>query len=169
MNPTAVSREPREDLGVSHSLWSFLTASSVIPDQYEWARFTATGLPSLLTCRLSGVALFDEEGETWVLVLQSGGRLLPATATERFLPDLEPLFQAAFRGGSVMTCTPSSEDCQTPPSITEEGIQFLALAPIKTLHHRSGMLVVGRESAVPLSRDEELVLLWLAELLDHIN
>ena len=158
-----MSGEARHDLGIAHPLWSFLTALSGVADELEWARLIATGLPSLVPCRLSGVALLDEEEETWSLVLQIAGKQLAATATEKLLPDLERHFQAAFRAASILITTAESEDCRTPPSIQEAGVQLLALAPMKTLHHLLGVLLVGREFLEPLTQKEELVLLRLAE------
>ena len=163
MRTSAVSGEARHDLGIAHPLWSFLTALSGVADELEWARLIATGLPSLVPCRLSGVALLDEEEETWSLVLQIAGKQLAATATEKLLPDLERHFQAAFRAASILITTAESEDCRTPPSIQEAGVQLLALAPMKTLHHLLGVLLVGREFLEPLTQKEELVLLRLAE------
>ncbi len=159
MRTSPVSGEAAHDLGITHPLWSFLAALSGVADELERARLIATGLPSLVPCRLSGVALFDEEEETWRLVLQIAGQQLVAAATEELLPDLERPFQAAFRAASMPITLAESEDCQTPPSIQEAGVQLLALAPMKTLRHRLGVLLVGREFLEPLTQKEEFVLL----------
>lgn len=163
MRTSAVSGEAPHDLGITHPLWSFLTALSGVADGLERARLIATGLPSLVPCRLSGVALFDDEEETWSLVLQIAGEELAATATEELLSDLERPFKAAFRTASILITTAESEDYRTPLAIQEAGVQLLALAPMKTLHHRLGVLLVGREFLEPLTQKEEFVLLRLAE------
>ena len=58
MAKTIVPKSGGPDSGGTHPLWTFITAISGVSDELERARLTATGLPSLLSCRLSGIALF---------------------------------------------------------------------------------------------------------------
>ena len=62
------------DQGVSHPLWTFLTALSGVTDEIERARLIATGLPALVPCSVSGVALVDGAQTSWHLVLQKDGQ-----------------------------------------------------------------------------------------------
>ena len=50
------------------TLWTFLTAISGVRDELERARLTATFVPSVVPCRVSGVALIDQAGGDWLLV-----------------------------------------------------------------------------------------------------
>ena len=45
---------------------------------------------------MSGVALHDEKGASWRLMLQQKGELLPDAQTKRMLAELGPLLQEAF-------------------------------------------------------------------------
>ena len=64
MAKTVIPEGGRRDSASAHLLWTFMTAISGISDELERARLMATGLPSLLPCRLSGVALVDESETT---------------------------------------------------------------------------------------------------------
>ena len=160
MAKTVASSGRRQDSGVAYPLWTFPGSG----DELEGARLTATVLPSLLPCRVSGVALLDETDTSWTLVLQKDGEQLASTAAEQLLPELEPLFQEAFGTPSILIATAESEtkDGRVPPSFGALGVQLLALAPLMTLRQRSGILLVGREALEPLSQEEELILLSLA-------
>ncbi len=67
MAETVIPKGGRQDSASAPLLWTFLTALSGVSEELERARLTATGLPSLLPCRLSGVALVDESEATWSL------------------------------------------------------------------------------------------------------
>lgn len=148
-----------------HPLWALLTAVSGISNELERARLAATGLPSLLQCRLSGVALVDEIEKTWAVVAQKDGRQIPDAVAERICSELAPLAVEAsrkpiFRLGAAGD---SSEHTGIPASIEELGIQNLVLIPVRTLRHRLGMLFIGRETDAGFSRGEGLLLSTLAE------
>jgi len=165
MAETVASSATGSDFKVAHPLWTFLTALSGVGDEFERARLTATGLPSLLPCRLSGAALLDEAEESWSLVLQNDGEQLAPTRTEQVLAELEPLFQEALHRTSALIATTDRDtsDHRIPPSIATFGVRFLALAPVMTLQHRIGVLLIGTEGADAFSREEELTLSTFAE------
>ncbi len=134
-----VTSGPAES-GFDHAppLWTFLTALSGVRDEFERARLTATGLPSLLPCRLSGAAVLDEAEAHWNLVLQNDGEQLGSTHAEQVLAELEPLFQQALRRTTALIAKTDRvrSDHLIPPSIETFGVRFLALAPVMTLQHR---------------------------------
>ena len=70
-----------------------LTAISSVADELERARLTATGIPSLVRCSLSGVALRQESGANWKLIVQKDGRMLPFSESKEASAELEPLYQ----------------------------------------------------------------------------
>lgn len=165
MAETVASSAAGSDFKVAHPLWTFLTALSGVGDELERARLTATGLPSLLPCRLSGAALLDEAEAHWSLVLQNDGEQLASTHAEQVLAELEPLFQEALRRTRALIATTDRDtsDHLIPPSIATFGVRFLALAPVMTLQHRMGVLFIGREGTDAFSREEELTLSMLTE------
>lgn len=165
MVDTVASSAAGSDFKVAHPLWTFLTALSGVGDEFERARLTATGLPSLLPCRLSGAALLDEAEAHWSLVLQNDGEQLGSTHAEQVLAELEPLFQEALRrtGALIATTDRDTSDHRIPPSIATFGVRFLALAPVMTQQHRMGVLLIGTEGIDAFSREEELTLSTLAE------
>ena len=60
-----------------------MSAISAISDELERAHLTATGLPSVLPCRLSGMALVDETVSTWSLKVQRDGHQMGSPQAER--------------------------------------------------------------------------------------
>lgn len=165
MAETVASSAAGPDFKVAHPLWAFLATMSRVGDEFERARLTATGLPSFLPCRLSGAALLDEAGVHWRLALQEDGEQLAATRTKQVLAELEPLFQEALRRTSALIATADRDtsDHRIPPSIATFGVRFLALAPVMTLQHRMGVLLIGTEGIDAFSHEEELTLSTLAE------
>ncbi|MCZ6625008.1 MAG: GAF domain-containing protein [Deltaproteobacteria bacterium] len=79
--------------------------------------------------------------------------------------ELEPLFQEALRRPTpfIATVDGGTDDARIPPSIEKLGVQSLLVAPLRTLRHRLGMVLAGRENLERFSREEELVLSTLAE------
>ncbi len=149
----------------AHELWTFMMALSGASDERERARLMATGIPSVLSCRMSGVALVDETQDTWSLVAQSGGHEIGAPRTEQLLTGLQPIFEDALRGPGVlvMTLGDGKDDARFVPSMDQLGIGNLAVAPLRTLHRNVGMMLVGRKDGDDFSRDEELILSTLGE------
>lgn len=142
-----------------------MTAPCGVSDEVERARLTATGLSSLLRCRLSGVALLHDGEAVWSLVVQNDGREFDVRQTEKLLAELRPLLAEAMRRPSLLMATAGSKgnDPQIPPSIERLGVQSLALAPLRIQGDCLGMVLAGRERSASFSRDEELLLSTLAE------
>ena len=154
----------QDDQG-THALWTFLTAISGVTDEFERGRLTATSLPSLLSCHLSGLALLNDDEATWHVSLQQGGRQLDAPDVDDVLADVEALAQEAFRRSGFMTATAGGQsgDCAVPAAIENLGVQCLAVAPLMTLHHRLGILFAGRRHTDAFPQADVTVLLTLAE------
>lgn len=131
------------------------------------ARLTATGLPCLLPCRLSGLALLDAPKTGWSLILQHDGQQLAGPLTGDVLAELKPLFQEALRRPRLLVTMTDREiaSSRRPPSIARLGVQCLAVAPLMTLRSRLGLLLIGRESPETFSREDEMVLTALGGLL----
>ncbi len=148
----------------THALWTFLAAISGVNDELERARLTATGLPSLLPCHLSGLALLGEGEGAWRLSLQRGGQPLDVRDVDDVLADMEPLSQEAFHRSGLMTATARGQggDCAVPASIEKLGVQCLAIVPLMTLRHRLGILFAGRMHPHTFAPADGSVLLTLA-------
>lgn len=137
-------------------LWTFTSALSGVHDELERARLTATGLPSLLSCHMSGVALIDDKGAAWNLIAQKDGQSISLPLTKQFVAELDALFAETLRGPSLLTE-------RVPPFIRNFGVRNLAVVPLRTLNRQMGMVFVGRETLEPFSSEEEQTLLMLAE------
>ena len=160
----SVGPDSAQDVQDTPALWTFLTAISGVNDELERARLAATGLPSLLPCDVSGLALLLEPG-TWHLALQQDGRQLESPVVDQVRADLEALSQEAFRQPGLLTVTTGGRagDCQVPAAIKKVGVQCLAVVPLMTLHHRLGLLFAGRRHPDPFPQADVAVLLTLAE------
>lgn len=156
---------PDSNPGSLHSLWMFITAISGIDDQAERARLTATGLPSLLSCHVSGVALIDDGKAPSHLIIQKNGHEVSSDHTEKLLADLESLYQEALRYSKllILTSQDGTENQGIPPSILEIGIKNLVIAPLRTLRRQYGLVLVGREHHENFSRNEELIISTFSE------
>ena len=165
MAETVIPKGGMQDSGNTHPLWMLMTALSGVSDELERARLMATGLPSLLPCSMSGVALVDESEKNWNLVVQKDGHHIGSPQTEQIRAELEPLFQEALRKPTLLIATANDQTDHTriPPSIEKLGTQSLAVAPLRTLRHRLGMVLAGRETLERFSREDELVLSTLAQ------
>ena len=67
------------------SLMILLSATSTIEDEVERARLVATGIPSLLQCQASGIAL---RGKAWTIFVNGPQGVLP--------PGTHPITDAAM-------------------------------------------------------------------------
>ena len=148
--------------GGAHPLWRFLAAISGVSDEVERARLTATAVPSLIRCSVSGLALFNETDESWNLLIQRNGEQLGPVQTKRIVTELQEPFLSAFRVSTALTADGGADADRIPPAMRELAIQHVALTPLMTLRHRIGVLLVGRESPEPMSREEVLTLSTLA-------
>ena len=146
-------------------LHNFLTAISAINDELERARLTATGLSSLLPCHFSGVAMLDERDDSWNLVAQNDGVQLSATQTKQILKQLEPSLREAF--SQAATLVDIGEQGTTPDRlgkcIEKLGVRRLVAVPLRTLRTRLGALLLGRAESENFTRQEEEILLTLAQ------
>jgi hypothetical protein len=101
------------------NLWAFLMVTMTMHQEREIARLVATGLPALLPCPLSAVALRQESGPTWHVVLQQAGQLTVSPNEEAFSSALERLFARASAQGQFWL----SPHTQHPP---EHLLRFFA-------------------------------------------
>ena len=148
----------------SPHLWTLLTAVSGINDERERARFIATGLPSLLSCRFSGIALVDQGDAAWTVVAQANKREVDESLSEQIRAELVPLFQQVSRRPVLEIGTDETgvDTPAMPESIQNLGIQSLMLVPVRTLRYRLGMIFAGRELATGFTKGEILGLSMLA-------
>lgn len=155
----------RQDLRVTQALWTLLTAVSGLSDEHERARLIATGLPALLPCSVSGLALLNQAGTGWSLVLQKDGQQLDSSEAEAVLADLEPFFLETFRQPALQILTAENETKihQIPASIEKLGVREVAAVPLMTLHSRIGALLAGRDVSGAFSQQDRFFLLTLAE------
>ena len=162
---TVTGNVDSEDRASAHALWTLLTAVSGVGDELERARLTATGLPSVLQCCFSGLALVDENEATWTLVAQKDGHELASARTKQICAELQPLFETMFQRPVLLIGAMRNRAMATriPPCIENLGIRSLALAPLRTLRFRLGFVFAGKESLAGFSREEELILSRLAE------
>ena len=126
MGETVIAEAASPDVPSPKVLQTFLTAVSAVNDELERARLTATGLPSLLPCHFSGVALLDENGDRWNLTAQNDGVQLSAAQTKQILDELEPLLREAFSEATVLVDIGelgTSASSNLPPSIEKLGVR----------------------------------------------
>ena len=151
-------------LRLAHPLWSFLTALSGVTDELERARLMTTCLPSLIPCRVSGVALLDQGERTWHLILQVAGEMVAAAESESILSELEPLVDDALQTTTVVTADQDlAAPARLPRSLEELGVHALAVVPMMTMRGRLGAILIGRNRTESFSRDEQLILSTVAE------
>ncbi len=160
-----MNKGERQDLGVAQALWTLLTAVSGVSDEHERARLLATGLPALLPCPVSGLALLNQAGTGWSLVLQKNGQQLDSPQAEEILADLKPLLQDTFRRPTwlIATADNETETARISPSLKKLGVRVMAVVPLMTLHSRIGVLFAGREDPEAFPQQDMFVLLTLAE------
>ena len=146
-------------------LWTFMTMIQGVSDEHERARLMATGIPSLLPCRVSGVALLGEGEPTWRLVIQKDGRPLDLPQAQQICTALEPLFQSALEQSPILITSVGHGENEIRNSSSMEGlgIQTLTVAPLRTIRHQIGIIMVGTEKRERFSREEETVISTLAE------
>ena len=165
MTGPSLPSDQARDVGFAHTLCTLLTAISGSGDEFDRARLAATGLPSVVPCRVSGIALLDEAETRWRLVLQQDGRQLASNDTEEVVAEMKPLLEEALHGATLLAATAGDETqgYTIPPALERLGVRRLVAVPLKTLRSRLGILFVGRDADAPFSRDDELLLLTVAE------
>ena len=77
----------------NHNLSILLTAISAVPEERDRIRLIVSGIPSLLSCRLSGIGLFEEGNASWNITIQSKGQLLSEHDINPMLSELNNLFK----------------------------------------------------------------------------
>ncbi len=153
----------REDSSESRPLWRLLTTLSAVGDELERARLTATGLPSVVPCELSGLGLWSEPAEPPRLRLQQDGRELGAPVLDDVRDDLDRLAQEAYRHPGLLRVSAEDGDVALPSSFRKLGVRHLAVLPVTTLRQRIGFLLAGRTDNEPFSKTDEAVSLTLVE------
>lgn len=150
---------------LTQKMWMLLAATAGIDDEVERARLVATGLSSVLPCSSSGLALLDPTRVSWVLVLQQGDQLLPPHSTGEVLRELESVFQEALHSPTAIIALADCGEAEgrLPSSIAKLGTSRMALVPLRTLRGPLGILLAGRKSSSPFSRDDEVLLLTIAQ------
>ena len=115
----SVGPDSTQDVHGPRGLWTFLTAISGVNDELERARLAATGLPALLPCDVSGLALLLEPEGTWHLALQQDGQQLESPIVDQVRADLEDLSQEAFRQPGLLAVTTGGQagGCHVPAAI----------------------------------------------------
>ena len=149
----------------AHPLWSFLTAFSGLSDEQQKVRLTATGLPSLVPCRISGAAMLDESGRAWTAVVQKDGHPLSEQDVEAIVGDGGELFLRAVGHGAptLVADGERSGSLQIPAALSRLGVGHLVLAPLATLRSRLGVLFLGRDGTRPFSDEETMILRTVAD------
>ncbi len=153
--------------GMPPDLLMLLTTVAAVDDELERARLTATAIPSLVSCSLSGMALREERDAGWKVVLQTDGLLLPSAESEKVATGLEPLYQEAVRRANflVVRSEDRAEGLEPARWLQPFGMQCLVAAPIVTLRSELGMLLIGRRNDNHFSKVDEFLLRTLAQQL----
>ena len=122
-------------------LWSLLTAFSGITDEQQRVRLTATGLPSVVPCTLSGAAMLEESGPSWTAIAQKDGQSLSDRDLEAIVQDSGELFQLAVDHGAP-TLVGNGERSGLDSSTSELAPAYPtagnALAPLKARAEAAG-------------------------------
>ena len=101
MEHAAIQGGERDALEASHALWLLLTAIAAAEQESERVRLVATGIPSLLECSLSGLALRREADGRWDPVLHKEGQPV-SFATGATAQEWSMLFEAAIHRGLLL-------------------------------------------------------------------
>ena len=163
MAQTLAGSEGRQ--GDLRDLWMLLTATAGVSDELERARLAATGIPSLVRCRLSAIALRQEAEASWTLIIQQEGQPLSPSHAEPVIPELDRLFGEVISSSKLLVIRAETGpgSSTVPPSLRSLGIHCLAVLPLLTLSSQLGMLMVGKQRDEGFSDQEEFALRALAE------
>ncbi len=157
----------RQGYDTTELAWALLTALSEVGDERERARLTATGLPSILPCRLSGVILLDQAENIWSLVAQANGHLLDSSDRRTALAILKPLVLELFRRPQlrVVRLGEGAEQPRISSWMDSLNMPCFAVVPVRTVRSRVGALFLGSERVEGLSPREQTTLIALARQL----
>lgn len=128
-------------------LWALLMVAMGVDEPQEIARLVATGIPAVLRCSLSGLALRREPGSDWHVALEHAGRPSISPDTEACGLEPERIFAAAITQSTLRFSThePHPHDGLLRPFAEKLSLSCLIVFPLLTLHSRLGLLFVGKQ------------------------
>ena len=145
------------------ALTILLSATSTIHDEFERTRLIATGIPSLLQCQASGLAL---HGENWTVFVNGPEGPLAGQFETITDSELDHISSRTHARGPITILQSDAQSRSVLSSLFNRlRIQSLSVFPALSLAGRLGLLFVGREGQAQLSREESLVCQTLAEAL----
>ncbi len=149
----------------TQALKPLLAGIVAVEDECKGAWQIATAIPSLLSCKLGGVALRSGADGSWELALFGDDKRLSASKRKNMLSDLDVLFEAAI--DRDLLAIPDRSRKRRPQAIPDGfrtlGIGSMVVAPIRTPRSRIGMLLAGRERADGFNSEETLALQIISE------
>lgn len=154
----------------NQNLSVLLTAISAVPEEHKRIQLIVSGIPSLLSCRLSGIGLIEEGNTSWNVTIQSEGQLLSEHDTNPMLSELNTLFKDVLANGSIHQIDSQTllQTVQIPQCFKELGIESLLVAPLRTIQNKLGMIFIGRNNDEKFSNTEAFVLQTFAEQLTTV-
>ncbi len=119
------------------------------------ARLLATGISSLIPCRLCWIALRPPTAEKWHVV-DHNGQVPPLAEVDDIGSDLKPLYEAIMgrSTSSLINAGDISEGPLVPPCLAKQGIRHLAAVPLMTLRDQLGLLIAERQDGECFSPGE---------------
>ena len=154
----------------NQNLSILLTAISAVPEERERIRLIVSGIPSLLSCRLSGIGLFEEGNASWNITIQSKGQLLSEHDINPMLSELNNLFKEIITNRSFHQIDNQAQlqIAQIPQCFKELGIDSLFVAQLRTIQNKLVVIFIGRENDEKFSDTEAFVLQTFAEQLTTV-
>ena len=161
MEDTQPIKSENQSVELSQALWLLVSTASAAANEYECARLVTTGIPSLIPCDWSGVALRDPTAETWDLIVQKEERLLPSTEANNALSGFDSLFSDALLRGKLIV---DAGDGKKQTALFKKlGAHSVVIVPLRTLRNQLGMLFIGIQKSVAFGASEEFIVHVLAE------
>jgi transcriptional regulator with GAF, ATPase, and Fis domain len=145
-------------------LGALLLVSRSVEAEQDIARLVATGLPAILPCRLSGVALRQEPGAPWQGVLQQAGQPAAPLEAAAMSTALERLLAVAMAQGTLLF-TPHAHHPHASllrPLAETWRLPWLAVIPLLTWQRPLGLLLVGYDRPAGFSKYDACLLHTLA-------
>ncbi len=138
-----------------NSLSMLITVVSSAGGERECARLLATGISSLIPCRLCWIALRQPTAAQWHVVDQKG-QAPPLAGVADIGSVVKPLHEAVMsRGTSLLVgAGDSSEGSLVPHYLAEQGVRSLAAVPLRTLRVQLGLLIAERQDGDSFSPGE---------------
>ena len=154
----------------NQNLSVLITAISAIPEEDERIRLIVTGIPSLLSCELSGIGLIEDSNTNWNITIQGKGQLLSENKIKPMLSELNNLFNEITNDSSLYRIDSQIklQTEQVPQCFKKLGIDSLLVEPLRTIQHKLGVIFIGRESNEKFSNTEAFVLQTFAEQLTTV-